>query len=181
MRCKMLREQRKELNVKHKKFSLRRRQMMAIGTIGAGTLAVPAVVMAAQELEGAAMKNHAGAKIVVSGRIVGALDGEPLAGAQIEIWSADARGVRAESSRETVIADGDGRYFAAISSKAPRLHYRVSHRGYTASVTQMHAMGPRQRSVTVALDHEGTTRAAFEMTLMPRNAIASVTPDYVAL
>ena len=168
--------------MKHKKFSLRRRQMMAIGTIGAGTLAVPAVVMATQALEGAAMKNHAGAKIVVSGRILGALDGQPLAGAQIEIWSADARGVRAELSRETVIADGDGRYFAAMTGKGTqRLHYRVSHQGHTTSVTQMHAMGARQRSVTVARDHEGTTRAAFEMTLMPRNAIASATPDYVAL
>jgi hypothetical protein len=45
----------------------------------------------------------------------------------------------------------------------------------------MHAMGARQRSVTVARDHEGTTRAAFEMTLAPRNAFATATPDYVTL
>jgi hypothetical protein len=159
--------------MKHKHFSMRRRQVMAMGV---GSLAAPVVVMAANE----PVVQAAGDKIVVSGRILGAHDGQALAGAQIEIWQADARGVRAEQSREVVTADGDGRYFAALNGNAQRLHYRVSHQGYAATVTQMHA-GVKQRSVALTRDDEGATRAAFEMTLAPRHALASAAPDYVAL
>ena len=162
--------------MKHKQFSMRRRQVMAIGTIGAGSLAAPVVVMAANE----PVVKPAGDKIVVSGRILGAHDGQALAGAQIEIWLADAHGVRAEQSREVVTADGDGRYFAALNGNAQRLQYRVSHQGYTARVTQLHA-GKRQRAVTLMRDDAGATRAAFEMMLAPSNALASAAPDYVAL
>ena len=164
--------------MKHQNFSLRRRQVMAMG---AGSLAAPAVAIAAQSLTGPVI-NFAGEKIVLSGRILGAPDGLPLAGAHIEIWQTDARGVRAEHTREVAIADGDGRYFAAMGDRgARRLHYRVSHQGYTARVTQMHAAGARQRSVTMTRDDEGSMRAAFEMTLAPRNMLASAAPDYVAL
>ncbi len=161
--------------MKHKKFSLRRRQVMAMG---AGSLAAPVVVMAAHE----PVVHQAREKIVVSGRVLGAPDGQPLAGAKIEIWQADTRGVRAESTREVTTTDGDGRYFAAISGmNAQRLHYRVSHHDYTARVTQLHAAGARQRSVTLTRDDTGATRATFELTLAPRNALASAVPDYVAL
>ena len=160
------------------KFSLRRRQVMALG---AGSLAAPAGAITAQSLTELAF-NFAGEKIVVSGRILGAPDGQPLAGAQIEIWQTDVRGVRAAHTREVAIADGDGRYFAAMQAAgAHSLHYRVSHQGYTARVTQMHATSARQQSVTMTRDDEGATRAAFEMTLAPRKRLASATPDYVAL
>jgi hypothetical protein len=162
--------------MKHSKFSMRRRQVMAMGTIGAGALAAPGVVMAAHE----PVVRQAGDKIVVSGRILGAQHGQALAGAQIEIWQADARGVRAEHTREVAVADGDGRYFAVLNGNAHRLHYRVSHQGYTARVTQLHT-GARQRSVTLTRDDAGATRAAFEMTLVPRGVLATATPDYVAL
>jgi protocatechuate 3,4-dioxygenase beta subunit len=168
--------QKQGLNMKHKQFSARRRQVMAVGT---SALATPLMAMAAHE----PVVQQSGDKIVVSGRILGADDGHALAGAQIEIWQADARGVRAEHSREVVTADGDGRYFAALNGNAQRLHYRVSHQGYTATVTQLHALhaGTKQRSVTLTRDAEGATRAAFEMALAPRNALASAAPDYVAL
>ena len=133
--------------MKHQNFSLRRRQVIAMG---AGSLAAAAVAMAAPRLTEPVV-NFANEKIVVSGRILGAPDGLPLAGAQIEIWQADARGVRAEHTREVAIADGDGRYFAVMEAlDARRLHYRVSHQGYTARVTQMHATGARQRSVKLS-------------------------------
>jgi Dioxygenase len=157
--------------MKHRQFSARRRQVMAMG---AGVLAVPAVTMAAYK----PVAEKSGDKIVVSGRIVGADDGHGLSGAQIEIWQADAYGVRAEQSREVVTADGDGRYFAALNGDAQRLHYRVSHQDYTARVTQLHT-GARQHSVTLTRDGAGTARAAFEMTLSPRHALAA--PDYVTL
>ena len=167
--------------MKQQKFSLRRRQVMALGAtgaIGAGAFTVSAAAMTAHEPH----SNHAVGKIVVSGRILGASDGQALAGAQIEIWQADARGVRAEHARTVVTADGDGRYFAAlVGAGAQRLHYRVSHQGYTARVTQMHATGTPQRSVTLTHDDDGATRAAFEMTLAPRHAALSSAPDFVAL
>lgn len=163
--------------MKHSKFSLRRRQVMAMSTLAAGALVAPTAAMAAPE----PAAHPAADKIVVSGRILGQHDGQPLAGAQIEIWQADARGVRAEHTREIVTADGDGRYFAALQGPVQRLHYRVSHQGYTARVTQMHTSGARQRSVTLTHDNEGATRAAFELTLAPRTALAATGPDYTAL
>ncbi len=159
--------------MKHKQFSMRRRQVMAMGT---GALATPFMAMAAH----GPIVQQSGGKIVVSGRILGADHGHSLAGAQIEIWQADRHGVRIEQSREVVAADGDGRYFAAFNGDAQRLHYRVSHQGYTARVTQLHA-DARQRSVSLTHDDAGATRAAFELSLAPGNALASATPDYVAL
>jgi hypothetical protein len=152
----------------------------ATGAIGAGAFTAPAAAMMAHD----PLSNQAAGKIVVSGRILGASEGQALAGAQIEIWQADAHGVRAEHTREVVTADGDGRYFAALANEggaAQRLQYRVSHQGYTARVTQMHATGTAQRSVTLTRDDEGATRAAFEMTLAPRHALSSSAPDFVAL
>ncbi len=168
--------------MKHQNFSVRRRQVMALGVTGAGVLAAPAMAMTAHE----PLVNQVGGKIVVSGRILGASDGLALAGAQIEIWQADARGVRAEDSRVMVTADGDGRYFAALAdagAAAQRLHYRVSHQDCITKVTQLHATTP-QRSVTLTRDDEGatrTTRAAFELTLAPRHALAPSAPEYAAL
>lgn len=160
-----------------KHFSLRRRQVMAGGVIGAGAMVAPAMVMAAHE----PVLQQAGDGMVVSGRVVSEADGQALAGAHIEIWQADVRGVRDERIRAVVTADGDGRYFATLNGKADRLHYRVSHHGHTARVTQLYAAGARQRSVTLTRDDTGTTRAAFEMSLAPRNVLATSTPDYVEL
>ena len=157
-------------------FSARRRQVMAIGTIGASTLAAPAVVMAAQE----PAMHFSDGNMVVSGRILEASAGQALAGAQIEIWQADAHGVRAEHTREVAVADGDGRYFVALKGDAQRLHYRVSHQGYTAKVTQLHASA-QQSSVTLTRDDLGTARAAFALTLAPRTLLSAATPDYAVL
>lgn len=160
--------------MKHQTFSARRRQVMAMGAAGAGVLAVPAVTRAASE----PAAPFGSGKVVVSGRVVGAADGRALAGAQIEIWQADARGVRVEGTHEVITADGDGRYFAAIKAGAPRLVYRVSHKGYTTRIAQLNSSAP-QRTVSLTRDDAGVTRAAFEMKLMPGTARGA--PDMVAL
>jgi hypothetical protein len=160
--------------MKHNQFSLRRRQVLLMG---AGALAAPAVAMAANE----PVVQFSGGKIVVSGRVVGVADGRALSGAQIEIWRADERGMRVESSHEVVTADGDGRYFAVLIGSAQRLHYRVSHKGYGTKVAQLQAGSPTQRAVTLTRDDTGITRAAFEMKLTPRSAVASGSPDLIAL
>jgi hypothetical protein len=165
--------------MKPEKFSARRRQIIAMGaisTMGVGAMAVPAAALAAGE----PLLQFSGGKIVVSGRVVGAADGRALAGAQIEIWQADARGVRVEGTHEVMTADGDGRYFAALTVNAPRLLYRVSHKGYTTRLAQLNG-APQQRTVSLTRDDAGVTRAAFEMKLVPRNATAAGAPDVVAL
>ncbi len=162
--------------MKQQNFSARRRQVMAVGMLGTGTLAAPAVVMAAHE----PAVHFSDGNMVVSGRILDASAGRALAGAQIEIWQANAHGMRAEHTREVAVADGDGRYFVALKGDAQRLHYRVSHQGYTAKVTQLHARA-RQRSVTLTRDDSGAARAAFELTLAPRTALSAATPDYAVL
>lgn len=157
--------------MRHQEFSVRRRQVIAMG---AGALAVPAVSLAASE---PAMP-FSGGKVVVSGRVVGAADGRALAGAQIEIWQADARGVRVEGTHEVITADGDGRYFAAIKAGAPRLVYRVSHKGYVTRIAQLNS-STRQSTVSLTRDDAGVTRAAFELKLVPGSTRGA--PDMVAL
>lgn len=158
--------------MKRNSFSARRRQVMALGT--AGALALPATAFAASEPS----VQISGGRIVVSGRVVGAADGRALAGAQIEIWQADARGARIDGTHEVMTADGDGRYFAALKAGAPRLLYRVSHKGYTPKIAQLNSIA-QQRTVSLTRDDTGVTRAAFEMKLAPGNARGA--PDLVAL
>lgn len=162
--------------MKHDKFSARRRQVLAIGATGAGAIVLPVAAMAANS----PVVQFNGGKIVVSGRVVGAADGRALAGAQIEIWQANARGVRIEGTHEVFTADGDGRYFAVVQANVPRLQYRVSHTGYTTKIAQLNS-GAQQRTVSLMQDDAGVARAAFEMKLAPRSALAAGTPDAVAL
>jgi len=165
--------------MKQHKFSARRRQMLAAGSVGAGVMVVPAapgVVAAAHQ----PLVQQAGGKRIVSGRVVSAQDGQALAGAHIEIWQADARGARVESTYELITADGDGRYFATLATEEPRLVYRVSHDGYSACIAQLNSSRP-QRSVSLTRDDAGVTRAAFEMKLTPRGASARGVPDIAVL
>jgi hypothetical protein len=144
-------------------FSARRRQLLALGAAAAGALTAPALVMAG----GDPVVQERGGKIVVSGRIIGATGARPLAGAQVEIWQADARGMRLDATREVTTADGDGRYFAVLNGAASRLHYRVSHKDHTTRVAQLHVTSARQREATMTRDHEGTMRNLRSASLAP--------------
>jgi hypothetical protein len=128
--------------MKYHHHSETRRQLLLMGAAAA---AAPAAVFAAGE----PAVQVSGGKTVVSGRVVCAQDGRALAGAVIEIWPADARGVRDDAALETAVADGDGRYFAVLKGGAQRLHYRVSHKDYTTRATQLHVASARQREATL--------------------------------
>lgn len=149
--------------MKRETFSGKRRQVLLMGAMGTAAAAAPALVMANESTEPAGS-----GKTVVSGRVVCEKDGRALAGAHIEIWQADARGVRSEAS-QTATTDGDGRYFVVLKGGAQRLQYQVSHKDYTTRVTQLHVASARQREATLTRDHAGNMRVAFEMTLVPRN------------
>ena len=160
-------------------FSGRRRQLLQALAGGAGVLAVPVATWAASE----PVVQYGGGKMVVSGRVVAAADGRALSGAQIEIWQVDARGVRSEASHEVITADGDGRYFAELPcapGASQRLYYRVSHTGYATKATQLNSAA-QQRAVTLMRDPAGVTRAAFEMKLGPRNALATGSTEVISL
>lgn len=161
--------------MKHAQFSQRRRQVLALGAAAAAL--APAAARAGRE-SGALIN---GGKVVVSGRVVGTQDGKPLAGAQIEIWRVDARGVRAAAAHEVITADGDGRYFAALKGHAQCLQYRVSHKGYGTRLAQLRTDSHTQRSVTLTRDDSGVTRAAFEIKLAPGSAVDASRPDVLVL
>ena len=57
----------------------------------------------------------------------------------------------------------------------------MSHKGYITKIAQLQAGSPTQRAVTLTRDDAGITRAAFEMKLAPRNALAAGSPDVMAL
>lgn len=160
--------------MKREAFSQRRRELLVLGF---GAFAAPALAMSTAE----PVADPNGGRVVVSGRVIGETDGKGLAGAQIEIWQVDARGQRAEATREVVTADGDGRYFAALRGNPQRLHYRVSHKDHTTKVTQLHVTSARQRAVTTMRDHTGVVRVAFEMTLAPRNMMMAGTAQSAVL
>ncbi len=95
----------------------------------------------------------------VYGRIVG-VDGQPLAGAKVEIWQCDAN-TRYHDARDTnpaepddnfqgygfTSSDADGRYrFRTIKpvpypGRTPHIHFRVTGRGALELTTQMYVRG----------------------------------------
>ena len=177
-----------------KVISLRRRHLMIAGLAG---VAAPATVFAAQRsatplAAPAAAELHASGsgredRLVVSGRMVGAPDGKPIAGARLEAWHADANGEYIGSRRGTqddsgsplsasVTTDADGRFMfttifpAGYSGRPPQLHYRVGHGGHETPVAQLHFA--RQRGIScndaahLQRDDAGTWRAAFGLVLV---------------
>jgi protocatechuate 3,4-dioxygenase beta subunit len=94
-------------------------------------------------------------RLAVSGRILGAPDCKPLAGAVVEVWQADAKGEYSQVSRgrkddprcllrATLTAGADGRYAfrSVLAGEYPgrpsHIHYRVSMHGYRTLVTQLY-------------------------------------------
>ena len=152
--------------MKHQNISRRRRQVLMMG---AGIAAAPAIAMPA--LEGS--WTSGGAEAVVSGRVISAMDGEPLAGAHVEIWN--------HTVRVTATADGDGRYFAIVGGRDAKLNYRVTHTGHTAQITQLRLTGTRQRKVARVRDDSGVTRAACELALSCPLGMAALFPDVAVL
>ena len=94
-------------------------------------------------------------RLTVSGRILGAADCKPLAGALIEVWQADARGEYSQVSRSrrddprcllraTLKSGADGRYaFRTVlpgeyPGRPRHTHCRISATGYRTLVTQLY-------------------------------------------
>lgn len=154
-------------------ISLRRRQLIVAGAVApmaalagycmGAPLGVPAVT------EPGAGGGGAGAKLIISGRIL-RRDGNPLAGAAVETWHADGKGGQA-----SVITDADGRFMfttlapGAAPARLQPIHYRVSHEGYEALVSQLHFVSdpgvPSERIARLQRDEAGTWRATFGVTL----------------
>lgn len=126
------------------------------------------------------------ARLVVSGRVLGAPDCKPIAGALVEVWHADANGdypgfTRGKTDdpqcllRASLKTDADGRYsFATIvpaeyPGRPRHIHYRVSHAAHATLVTQLYF--ERERGVADALvapitrDDKGMSQAGFDITL----------------
>ena len=131
------------------------------------------------------------ARLIVSGRILGAPDCKPLAGALVEVWHADANGdysgfTRGKTDdpacllRASLKTDAEGRYsFSTIvpaeyPGRPPHIHYRVSHAGHTTLVTQLYFA--RERGVAEALvvplqrDDKGVSRAVFDISILRAGA-----------
>lgn len=126
-----------------------------------------------------------GEKLTVSGRVLGMPNCEPLAGALVEVWQADARGdytqVGAKQDdpgcllRASLRCDAEGRYsfrtvFPGEYPGRPRhIHYRVSAAGYATLVTQLYfarERGVPQELVTQATPKGGLLTATFDVTLV---------------
>lgn len=124
-------------------------------------------------------------KLVVTGRVTGLSSCAPLAGARVEIWQADARGDYTQVGaaqddprcllRAGVIADAAGQYrYATIlpgeyPGRPRHIHYRVSHPGYTALVTQLYFGSgrgiPDALQAILRRDAQGVWQATFDLTL----------------
>ena len=126
-----------------------------------------------------------GEKLSVSGRVIGAPDCAPLAGALVEVWQADARGdytqVGAKQDdagcllRASLKTDAEGRYsFRTVlpgeyPGRPRHIHYRVSAKGYATLVTQLYfarERGVPQELVVTAAPKDGVLAANFDVTLV---------------
>jgi protocatechuate 3,4-dioxygenase beta subunit len=126
------------------------------------------------------------ARLMVSGRILGAPECKPLAGALVEVWHADADGnysgfTRGKTDdpacllRASIKTDAEGRYHfstvvpAEYPGRPRHIHYRVSHAGHATLVTQLYF--ERERGVAEELvaalkrDDKGMSQAVFDITL----------------
>ena len=123
-------------------------------------------------------------RLVVNGRVLGAPDCAPLAGALVEVWQADARGDYSQVGakpddagcllRASLRTDAEGRY--SFRTMAPgeypgrprHIHYRVSAKGYAMLVTQLYfgrePSVPPELTVTAA-PKDGALAATFDVTL----------------
>ena len=125
-----------------------------------------------------------GEKLSVSGRVVGAPECAPLAGALVEVWQADARGdytqVGAKQDdagcllRASLKTDAEGRYsFRTVlpgeyPGRPRHIHYRVSARGHATLVTQLyfaHESGIPPDLVVNVTQKNGAHMASFDITL----------------
>ncbi len=132
-------------------------------------------------------------RLTVSGRILGAPDCKPLAGAAIEVWQADAGGEYSQVSRArkddprcllraTLRSGADGRYlFRTIlpgeyPGRPRHIHYRISSNGYRTLVTQLYfgtergIDSPRIAKIAhgAAADGKPTdSQTVFDITLEP--------------
>ena len=124
------------------------------------------------------------AGLTVTGRVLGAPDCAPLAGALVEVWQADARGDYSQVGakpddpgcllRASLRTGADGRYTyrTAMPGEYPgrprHIHYRVSAKGYATLVTQLYfgrERGIPPELVVTAAPREGILTATFDVTL----------------
>lgn len=87
----------------------------------------------------APLRGDVGSGLVVQGRVLGAGDCSPVAGAKIDHWQADAHGVYVERLRGVLFADAQGAYRFETEwpgAPVPHLHFIVSAPGYQTLVTQ---------------------------------------------
>ncbi|MGH8661856.1 MAG: hypothetical protein ACREUB_08830 [Burkholderiales bacterium] len=123
-------------------------------------------------------------KLTVTGRVLGAPDCAPLAGALVEVWQADSRGdytqVGAKQHdagcllRASLKTDAEGRYtFRTVMpgeypGRPRHIHYRVSAKGYSTLVTQLYfarERGVPPELVVTAVRKDGALAASFDITL----------------
>jgi protocatechuate 3,4-dioxygenase beta subunit len=126
-------------------------------------------------------------KLAVTGRVTGLPNCAALAGARVEVWQADAQGDYTQVGgarddprcllRASVIADAAGQYrYATIlpgeyPGRPRHIHYRVSHPGYAALVTQLYFGSgrgiPDALQAVLFRDAQGVWSARFDLTLAP--------------
>ena len=124
-------------------------------------------------------------RLLISGRVLGA-DCNPLTGALVEVWHADANGdysgfTRGKKDdpacllRAGIKTDAAGTYHfsTVVPAKYPgrprHIHYRVSHAGHATLVTQLYFERERgvaeDLTVTMQRDGKGISHATFDITL----------------
>ncbi len=163
--------------MKYNTISLRRRHLVIAGLAG---IAAPATLFAGPSggtpgdapavAEYLPSGSSGEGQLVVSGRILGAPHGKPLAGAVVEAWHAPGS-VRCAS----VITDADGRFMfttlasAEAAGHPPHIHYRVSHHGHETPLARLHFARESgisdDRVAHLQRDNAGTWRASFGVTL----------------
>jgi protocatechuate 3,4-dioxygenase beta subunit len=124
-------------------------------------------------------------RLTVSGRVLGAPECAPLAGALVEVWQADAQGDYTQVTagkkddpgcllRASLTTDAEGRYaFRTVlpgeyPGRPRHIHYRVSAKGHATLVTQLYFARERgipQELVVAAAPKDGGLAASFDITL----------------
>jgi protocatechuate 3,4-dioxygenase beta subunit len=139
-----------------------------------------------------------GTPLFIAGRVVDTA-GRPLAGAKVELWQCDARGlyhhVGGDAAAEdphfqgygATVTDADGRYaFTTIrpvpyGGRPPHLHFKLAHAGARPLTTQLYPRGESsERFMGFGLSsRDARARLEFEMAPGREPSTLAATYDFV--
>ena len=134
-----------------------------------------------------------GTPLVIAGRVL-AVNGNPLAGARVELWQCDATGTYHHVGGSVgdedfqgygaVTSDGEGRYAfrtirpVAYGGRPPHLHFRITHARAQSLTTQLYPRGESAERMSGFGLSSREARSRLEFAMVPAAEAGALAASY---